>query len=248
MSVLVGGLVAVLGIGAAVGIVLAKGDGKDKPGSSQGAVATSVPRFTPGPVITLPPATQGPNPTANVPLPTTVVVLPTQAPATQDNGNGNTGGDTQTVSNDYESVTVPKAWESDKDETTVQVFPPEGGNLYLATGYDKTAVTATALLKDEVDWYKQNRTNVTICGEEKDYGLYNGPTGRSVTICYTAKNSSGSEYAAVLFLAIGTQAATDGGTLYFRMSVFAADEDWEAVVKAINPVLPSIQWKLYKGS
>ncbi|MEO5705154.1 MAG: hypothetical protein ABIZ52_00095 [Candidatus Limnocylindrales bacterium] len=242
MSVLIGGLVAVLGIGAAVGIVLAaKGD--DEPGSSQGTVATTGPRTSPGPVASIkPPPTQGPNPTAVTPTGN----VPTTATPTQNTGGG-TGGSSQTLSNDYVAVTVPKDWKSEVDETSVAAYPPLLGSLLLVQGAVDSTVTATQLLKGDVDWYKANRTDVTVCGKEDDYNLHNGPAGRGLTLCYTAKTTSGKAYPAQIFIAVGTQASSDG-TFYFRLSVFASDDDWDAVVKALNPVLPSIHWKLYTGS
>lgn len=241
---LIGGLVAVLGIGAAVGIAIASNKGNGGPGSSQGAVATFGPRLSPGPVVSLKPVpTQGPNPTITQPTPNAA----TPVTPTQDTGGGGTGGSTQTVSNKVVAVTVPKDWESKVEDATILVLPPQGGNLLLDTGLLTGTVTATQFLKDEVAWYKENRPGFKICGEEKDFQIHNGPQGRGVTVCYTATTSSGKTYAATKFVAVGMQ-PTDKGTLYFYLSVFAADTDWDTVVDVVNPVLPTIQWKLYTGS
>ena len=241
MPLLVGGLVAVLGVGAAVGILLGlTGDSDDDTKASPGVVSTAAPSLdapTPGPAVTIDPipTTTVVNPTPTPNVATAPPVTPTPAP-----------GGTQTVAVNVVAVTVPDDWDSETGDTWVRVFPSVPGNMYLESGALETPVTTAQLMQDEIAWYEENRPDAKVCREEKDFQFHNGPAGRSVHICYTAKTTSGKTYPARLFVAAATE-TRDGKTILYYMSIFASTENWEGVITAVNPVLPSTHWKLYQG-
>jgi hypothetical protein len=233
---LIGGLVGVLGIGAAVGIVLGSGG---EPTPSPGALATAAPSIdlrTPGPVVSL-----APIPTSG-PVATPVVATP--APVTPTPGPG--GGGTQDASIDNLSITVPANWEVEPDETSITLFPAEGGYVYLESVTVSGSLTASEVLQLDVDYFKENRADTEVCGAEEDFTLHNGPAGRSMYLCYTTESQSGNSYPAILFVAAAT-VASGGNTTIFYVSVFAPADIWDAVLTVVQPVLPSINWKLYQG-
>lgn len=241
MPVLIGGLVAVLGVGAAVGIVLGLTGGGDDPEPSSGSVSTAGPSHdlrTPQPtVVVVDPPTQEPiDPT---PRPDA-----TRGPTPTQNTGG--GGATQVLGNDYIAVTVPADWTSDVDATSIAAYPRAAGNLFLEMGATEGAISATQMIQSELAWHQANRQDVEVCTDEVDYTFHNGPPGRSIRICYTAKDTSGNAFPAIKFIAVGTQEVSTG-TFYYFLSVFARKEAWNDVVKAVNPVLPSIQWKAYES-
>lgn len=247
MPILIGGLVAVLGVGAAVGIVLSGGDTDSTPQPS-GNLLSFDPggRPTPTPVgPTQAPPTGGPGnptpvpPTPVPPTPTPPPVAPTPTPATSTPGGG------QTVSADFVSITIPNDWTVDElTDTSVLVLTPVGGSLYLESGYLNVPQTTAEFMQGEIDRRKENFPDVTICQAETDVQLPQGPVGRSIHMCYTAKTSSGSTYQARVFVAVAI--SDDQKNLYY-LKAYSEASIWDDVTGAITPTLDSIKWSLFEG-
>lgn len=246
MPLLIGSFVAVLGIGAAVGIVLGT-SGDTDPSPSPQDLPTAAPSLavpTPGPIASGPIASIGPGPTSQPgPTPTPFVATPAPVSTPAPTTGAGAGKD---VSNQYLSITAPADWESAVYETSLTVSPAIGGNLYLESGYLKNPETTAVFMAAEIAWYKDNYPDTKICRDEKDSTLPNGPTGRSVILCFTAKTQTGNTYPASVYIA---EAMVTKGqdTILFYLSIYGPDTEWNAIVEAVKPILPSIKWKLHEG-
>lgn len=238
MPVLIGAFVAVLGVGAAVGIVL--GTSGDEPRPSPRDLPTAAPSLavpTPGPIASI-----GPGPTSQGgPTPSALVATPhpdpTPAPTTG-------AGGSQVVSMDAISITVPADWEANVYDVALSVRPTVGGILYLQSEILPNETTAAAILQDDIASMRESYPDLQICRDEQDVTLPNGPAGRSVTLCFTAGTQSGKAYAATNYVAAAT--ITSGqDTILFYLSIFAADTEWNAALEAVIPVLASVNWKKY---
>lgn len=245
LPLLIGGFVAVLGIGAAVGIVL--GTSGNDPSPSPQDLSTAAPSLalpSRGPIASGPIASIGPGPTSQ-PGPTPTPFVATPAPATTPAPTTGAGAG-KDVSNQFVSITAPADWESAVYKTSLTVSPAIGGNLYLESGYLKNPETTAVFMAGEIAWYKENYPDTKICRDEKDSTLPNGPTGRSVILCFTAKTQTGNTYPASVYIAEAT--VTKGqDTILFYLSIYGPDTEWDAIVEAVKPILPSIQWKLHDG-
>ncbi len=249
MPLLIGGLVAILVLGAGIGIALGLTKGDSKPGPSGNLLTPKPgPGGTPKPI-----ASAKPNPTNGSVSPTAVPqtlvpATPTPAPVTPTVGpvtpTPGPGGQ-QTVAVTFVSVSVPSDWTvSELKDTYFSVYPSIGGQLYLESGYLTKATTTAEYLQGEIDWRKAKFPDVKICKDEADVQLPNGPLGRSVHLCYTAQTQSGKTYPAHAFIAVSV--GTDGKTLYY-LKIYADAGDYDKVVDAVIPTLSSVQWKLFAG-
>ena len=244
MPVMIGGLVALLGLGAAVGIVLGRGTDAPGPSASPGGTATPRPA-TPKPST---PTTPTPKPStpAPTPAPSLATPAPTPAPSTATPGPGGT----KVAGAKYVSVTVPSDWEVKAEDYAVTVFPTVGGSLYLNSGALTAAdapKTAAEWIKQAIAWRQEQFPDVKICGAEQDFQVFNGPPGRAVTLCYTATTQSGASYPATVFL-FGAIVISGNDTLLFYQKIYARSDIWDDVIAALNPVLPSTTWALHTAS
>ena len=246
MPLLIGGLVAVLGIGAAVGIVLGLSGDDDDPRSTIGPVSTAAPSIdprTPGPIVSvdpIPTTSGGPTPAPVTPRPVT------PAPVTPAPTSGGSGGGTKTVGVASVAITVPEGWESESGDTWLRVYVPSSGYAYLESGVLNNPETTEEYLQADIAYYKEKYPDLEACGKEGDFHHHNGPVGRQAYICYTAKTQSGKTFPAVRGIFVATE-ATEQGTILYYMTIFATDEAWDAAISAVNPLLPSTDWKLYPG-
>ncbi|HUQ44598.1 MAG TPA: zinc ribbon domain-containing protein [Candidatus Limnocylindria bacterium] len=249
MPILIGGLVAVLGVGAAIGIVLGKGgDDDDKDPGAVGTPRPSLDLRTPGPLVslgpgpTIVPATQAP--VTEVPV-TQAPDNPTPVPTTAGGGGG---GNTQTAENDTVSITVPAAWEIHKKEPTwMVIWPPGSATLTLDSGILSGDVTTSQYLQNEIKWYKDNKQDVEVCKPEKDFAIWNGPQGRSVYVCYKSKSQSGNTNDYVVFIVANVTKTSQGNVLYYVSSSALASE-WNDTVQMLQPYFQTIKWKMLAGT
>ena len=247
---MIGLLVAVLGVGAAVGIVLGRGPVDQDPGTKPGGTSTAEsPRPTAasslGPDRSAPPAAT-PSPTApSTPRPSTPE--PTVAP-TPTTGTGGTGT-TKEAKARYVSVTIPTDWEVKANDYTLTAYPTVGGSLFLESGALNDAgapKTTAAWIQGEIAWRQKQFPDVKICGAEEDFTVFNGPKGRAVTLCYTATTTTGTSYPAIVHV-FGAIVVDGNETLLFHQKIYAKADIWKEVVAAVNPVLRTTQWSLFEG-
>lgn len=239
---LVGALAAVLGVGAGIGIALGGSKEPNDPGTVGPGATQSL--QTQGPVVSIaPPPTQAPATQSSA---TQTPNQPTEAPEPTAQQGGTSGA--QTIDTNTFSVTVPGAWKIDKQEDTfLSVVTTSGGQFVLESGILKEQVTTAQYLQAVVAIRKEKAPDLQVCEKEADFQLPNGPMGRAIYLCYTFKAASGNEYPAVVFIAASV--GTSGGkpVLYY-MKIFSSAETWDPVVKEVNPVFSSVQWKLYQGA
>lgn len=146
-------------------------------------------------------------------------------------------------------MTVPADWVVEADDYTVTVYPTVGGSLYLNSG----ALTGADAPKTTAEWIKraiarrqEQYPDVKICGAEQDFQVFNGPSGRAVTLCYTATTQAGTSYPATVFL-FGAITISGNDTILFHQKIYARSDIWDDVIDALNPVLPSTTWALFEA-
>lgn len=248
--VLIGALVAVLGVAAAAGIVLGRGSGEPDPGTTVDSPASQAPGASTRPSLA---PNESPSPTATAgpsqPVTPTPTPAPTPSVTAQPTPTPSNTGDTKEVKAEYVSVTVPSDWDVDAKSYWFTVYPTVGGSLFLESGALQDAAgpkTTAAWMKAETERLRKLFPDLTVCGEEKDFQAYGGPEGRAVMLCFTAKTSTGAAYPAKLhvYSAIVIQG---NHTLIFHQRVYAAASIWPEVVAAVNPVLRTTKWTLHKG-
>lgn len=247
--VMIGLLVAVLGVSAAAGIVLGRGPVDPAPSTTPGrASASQAPG--PSPRQSLAP-NESPSPTASPrpSQPPPATPEPSEAGPTPSAGTGDNGA-TKVVKAEYVSVTVPVAWEVEAEQFTLAVYPTVGGSLFLESGAlnDPAAPKTTAdLIRSEIERRRNRFPDLTVCGAETDFQVFNGPAGRAVTLCYTAATATGAAYPAKVHI-FGAIVVNGTDTLLFHQKVYAGADVWEDTIAAVNPVLESTQWALFTGN
>jgi hypothetical protein len=218
-----------------------------------GVAVVPTPQPTPAP-STAPVATATPAASAT-PRPVVIVTAPpTEIAPSAEPTSGPTAGPTaappvngKEVSVANLSLTAADPWTvDDTKDYLIDLSIPKKGIMTVMSGTIKDATTATAWIQGMLAEDQKTDPNADYCkGSTKPEAVNvpNGPEGVIAAFCYTVTPQGGQALKLVDIAIVGVDG---GGKTLYIIDITSTEDNISEVIKAADPVLSSVTWKLYK--